>query len=228
MCAGSLRQLTGLQSPQPTGRSSCDTAALAALGTDISTACATRLARTSGTHGLFLDGIGMPVPVAAGIACWTTLNPSGTGPAWQGPLRAAVGELPFADDSFCAVLVGFKDAADVSFAPELARVLAPHGRLLVAGLHPRSLWRCGVAPRRWERALRRAGLDVLPAVRCGAPWPRARGDAGLPRWLVRSVGGAWIVEARRSVLAALPLRRTSAHRVVEHSPVMPGARRQCA
>jgi hypothetical protein len=55
-----------------------------------------------------------------------------------------------------------------------------------------------------------------------------RGAAGLPRWLVRSAGGAWIVEARRSVLAALPLRRTSTHRVVEHSPVMPGAHRQCA
>jgi SAM-dependent methyltransferase len=201
---------------------------LAALGIDVSTACATRLGRVSGTHGLFLDGIGMPVPDAAGIACWTTLNPSKTEPVWHGALRAAPGELPFADDSFCAVLVGFTDAVDASFAPELTRVLAPHGKLLVAGLHPRSLWRCGVAPRRWERALRRAGLDVRPAVRCGAPWPRVRGAAGLPRWLVRSAGGAWIVEARRSVLAALPLRRTSTHRVVEHSPVMPGAHRQCA
>lgn len=205
-----------------------DTAALAALGADVSTACATRLARVSGTHGLLLDGIGMPVPAAAGIACWTTLNPSDAGPVWHGALRAFPGELPFADDSFCAVLASFTDAADVSSAPELARVLAPHGKLLVAGLHPHSLWRCGVAPRRWERALRRAGLDVRPAVRCGAPWPRVRGTAGLPRWLVRSAGGAWIVEARRSVLAALPLRRTSTHRVVEHSPVMPGARRQCA
>lgn len=228
MCAGSLRQLTGLQSPQPAGRSSHDTAALAALGTDISTVCAIRLARVSGTHGLFLDGIGMPVPAAAGIACWTMLNPSDTGLVWQGSLRAAPSGLPFADDSFCAVLASFKDAADVSFAPELARVLAPHGKLLVAGLHSRSLWRCGVAPRRWERALRRAGLDVMPTVRCGAPWPRVRGAAGLSGWLVRSAGGAWIVEARRSVLAALPLRRTSAHRVVEHSPVMPGAHRQCA
>ncbi|MBU6416574.1 MAG: hypothetical protein KJS83_05320 [Xanthomonadaceae bacterium] len=116
----------------------------------------------------------------------------------------------------------------MSFAPELARALAPHGRLLVAGLHPRSLWRRGVAPRRWERALRNAGLDVLPAVRCGAPWPRARGAAGLPRWLVRGAGGAWIVEARRSVLASLPLRKASAHRAVEHNALLPGAHRQCA
>jgi len=217
-----------LQSQQPTGRSWRDTAALAALGSDISTACAARLARMVGTHGLLLDDIGMPVPAMAGIACWTSLNPSEAGPGWRGPLRARPDALPFADDSFCAVLACFPDAADVSFAPELARVLAPHGRLLIAGLHPRSLWHYGVTPRRWERALRRAGLDVLPAVRCGAPWPRACGAAGLPHWLVRSAGGAWIVEARRSVLASLPLRRTSAHRVVEHSPVMPGARRQCA
>jgi SAM-dependent methyltransferase len=184
--------------------------------------------RTVGTYGLVLDGIGMPVPAVAGIACWAALTPSPTDSQWRGPLHTHLAELPFADDSFCAVLACFQDAADASFAPELARVLAPHGRLLVAGLHPRSLWHCGVAPRRWERALRSAGLDVLPAVRCGAPWPRARGAAGLPRWLVRSAGGAWIVEARRSVLAALPLRRASGHRVVEHSPVMPGARRQCA
>jgi SAM-dependent methyltransferase len=181
-----------------------------------------------GTHGLFLDGINTPVPTVAGIACWATLAPSATGSDWRGPLRMRLDALPFADDSICAVLACFPDAVDVSFAHELARVLAPHGKLLVAGLHPRSLWRHGAAPRRWERALRNTGLDVLPAVRCGAPWPRARGVAGLPQWLVRSAGGAWIVEARRSVLAALPLRRTPGHRVVERSPVMPGAHRQCA
>lgn len=218
----------GLQNQQPTERSWRDSAALAALGADISTACAARLARMVGTHGLLLDGISTPAPAVAGIACWATLNPSRTDSDWRGPLRARLVELPFADDSFCAVLACFPAAADVSFAPELARVLAPHGRLLIAGLHPRSLWHYGVAPRRWERALRNLGLDVLPAVRCGAPWPRARGAAGLPRWLVRSAGGAWIVEARRSVLAALPLRRTAGHRAVEHATLLPGAHRQCA
>ena len=52
--------------------------------------------------------------------------------------------------------------------------------------------------------------------------------AGLPQWLVRGAGGAWIVEARRSVLAALPLRRVAAPRAVEHSTLLPGAHRQCA
>ena len=201
---------------------------MAALGVDLSTVCAARLARVVGTHGLFLDGLAMPAPAVAGIACWTPLSPDTTGAGWRGPLRAHLDELPFADDSFCAVLACFTDAGDVSFAPELARVLSPHGKLLVAGLHPRSLWHRGVAPGRWERALRRAGLDVIPAARCGAPWPRPRGAAGLPNWLVRSAGGAWVIEARRSVLAALPLRRAAGHRAVEHSPVMPGAHRQCA
>jgi len=200
----------------------------AALGADISKACAARLARVVGTHGLFLEAIGMTAPAVAGIACWTALSPSGAESEWCGPLRMRLEELPFADDSFCAVLACFPGATDVSFAPELARVLAPHGKLLVAGLHPHSLWHRGVAPRRWERALQRAGLDVLPAARCGAPWPRVRGADGLPGWLVRSAGGAWIVEARRSVLALLPLRKTSKHRAVEHSPLMPGAHRQCA
>ena len=213
---------------QPTGRPSRDAAALAAIGADLSKLCATRLARVVGTHGLLLDGIGMPIPAVPGIACWTALLPSGTASEWQGPLRARIDALPFADDSCSAVLACFADAADVSFAPELARTLAPHGRLLVAGLHPRSLWRRGVTPRRWERALRGAGLDVLPAARCGAPWPRANGATGLPRWLVHGLGGAWIIEARRSVLTALPLRRAAAARAVEHKTLLPGAHRQRA
>lgn len=193
-------------------------------------ACATRLARVVGTHGLFLDAIGLPAPAVTGIACWTTLSPASGETGWRGPLRTRLDPLPFADDSFCAVLVCFPDAeaVDASFASELARVLAPHGKLLVAGLHPRSLWHRGTAPRPWERALRRAGLDVLPAARFGAPWPRTRGADGLPGWLVRSTGGAWILEARRSVLAVLPLRKRTRHRAVERSPLVPGARRQCA
>jgi SAM-dependent methyltransferase len=137
-------------------------------------------------------------------------------------------EMPFADDSFCAILACFMPDADAAVAAELARVLAPHGSLLVAGMHPRSLWLRGVTPSRWERLLRNAGLDVRPAVRCGAPWPRPRGDAGLPRWLVHGIGGAWVIEARRSVLATLPLRKPAGHRAIEPGTLMPGAHRQCA
>ena len=170
----------------------------------------------------------MPAPAVAGVARWATLEPVGDEKGWRGPLRASVAELPFADDSFCAIMACFMEDVDMAVASELARVLAPHGTLLVAGFHPRSLWHRGMAPGRWERALRSAGLEVRPAIRCGAPWPRPRGIAGLPRWLVRSVGGAWVVEARRSVLATLPLRKPAGHRAIEHGTLVPGAHRQCA
>lgn len=217
-----------LQSEQPAGRSGRDDAALAAIGADVSAYCAARLARVAGTHGLLLEGIQIPAPSVAGVACWTALHPAARSTAWQGSLHADVAVLPFADDSFCAVLARFTGDAERACVSELARVLAPHGTLLVAGFHPRSLWRRGVAPGRWERALRAAGLDVMPSVRCGAPWPRQRGAEGLPQWLVRGVGGAWVIEARRSVLASLPLRKTSGHRAMEHNTLLPGAHRQCA
>lgn len=213
-------------SEQPTQRSDRDAAALAAMGADVSALCAKRLARVAGTHGLLLDGLGTPSPAVPGVARWATLQPARDGAVWQGRVRANLDELPFADDCFCAVLVRFAGDFDAAGVSELARVLAPHGTLLVAGFHPRSLWQRGIAPGRWERALRAAGLDVLPAVRCGSPWPRVRGAEGLPRWLIRSAGGAWLIEARRSVLAMLPLRKPAGRRAME--PLLPGAHRQCA
>lgn len=203
-------------------------AALAAIVRDVSAVCTTRLARVAGTHGLFLGGVAMAVPTVAGVGRWTALRPCGSATGWQGPVRADATELPFADDSFCVVLACFAGDVDRVAPSELARVLAPHGTLLVAGLHPRSLWRQGVAPGRWERALRRAGLDTRPTLRCGAPWPRVRGADGLPRWLVGTLGGAWVVEARHSVLAVLPLRKAVGRHAAEPSTLLPGARRQCA
>ncbi|MGH8235315.1 MAG: hypothetical protein ACREPU_14140 [Rhodanobacteraceae bacterium] len=209
-----------------------DDPALAAIGADASAICAARLVRVAGTHALLLDGIAMPEPLVAGVARWTTLHPGPGGTGWHGPLRAATDELPFGDESFCAVLVRFADRAGVApegVAGELARVLANHGTLLIAGLHPRSLWQTGIAPGRWERALRAADLDVAPALRCGSPWPRMRGAAGMPGWLVRGIGGAYVLEAHRRVVTAIPLRKpASSRRAVEAKPVLPGARRQCA
>ncbi|TAN06875.1 MAG: hypothetical protein EPN36_03245 [Rhodanobacteraceae bacterium] len=217
-----------MPSEQPAPRSDRDRAALASIGADVSAFCVARLARVAGTHGLQIDGMPMPAPAVTGVACWTGLQPAGSATRWQGSLQADLAELPFADDSFSAVLARFTPGLDPACATELARVLAPHGTLLIAGLHPRSLWHRGVAPGRWERALRATGLDVIPAVRCGAPWPRPRGAEGLPHWLTLSFGGAWVVEARRSVLATLPLRKPASLRAVEHNTLLPGAHRECA
>jgi hypothetical protein len=221
-----------LQTTMPARQFDTRGPALAALGADTSVLCADRLARVAGTHALVLDGLALHEPAVAGVACWTSLHPDPDGAFWRGPLRAAVDELPFGDESFCAVLVRFAERADVApetIAGELARVLANHGTLLVAGLHPRSLWRAGVAPGRWERSLRMAGLEVAPVRRCGSPWPRANGAAGLPGWLVRGMGGAYVIEAHRRVVTAIPLRKSaSSRRVVEAKPALPGAHRQCA
>lgn len=206
--------------------------ALAVIGADALRACAARLSRVAGTHALMLDGIAGAAPAVPGVACWTVLRPDRRAEGWNGVLRASADALPFGDDSFCAVLVRFACGAGSepeAMAGELARVLAPHGVLLVAGLHPRSLWRAGIAPGRWERALRAADLDVAPTIRCGAPWRRNRGQAGLPDWLVHATGGAYVVEAHRRVLNTIPLRKPSAgRRAAEAKTLVPGARRQCA
>lgn len=208
-----------------------DDPAVEAIGADAMAVCEGRLARVAGTHALMLDGIPMPAPSVSGIGCWTTLRRGPGDGAWNGSLRTTVDALPFGDESFCAVLVRFTQLAGVqpeTVAAELARVLAPHGVLLVADLHPRSLWHAGTSPGRWERALRANGLNVSRTVRCGSPWPRTGGAAGVPHWLVRGMGGAWVVEAQRRTLAAIPLRKSSTRRVVEHKPVLPGAHRQRA
>jgi len=141
-----------------------DDPAVDAIGADAMAVCEARLARVAGTHALMLDGIPMAIPPAVtGIGCWTALRSGSEGQPWNGSLRAAVDALPFADQSFCAVLVRFTQLTCIrpeTVAAELARVLAPHGVLLVADLHPRSLWHAGTAPGRWERALRANGRKV--------------------------------------------------------------------
>lgn len=204
--------------------------ALAAIGADATAVCAARLARVAGTHALVLDGMAMPVPPVPGVGRWTALQPGADGGGWCGPLRASADALPFEDESFCAVVARFLPCPDFtpeSIVRELARVLAPHGLLLIADLHPRSLWHAGIAPGRWERALRGAGLEVSPATRCGSPWPRTRGAAGMPHWLVRGMGGAWVVAAHPHAQAAIPLRKPVAgRRTVEHKTLLPGANRK--
>ncbi|HKZ09932.1 MAG TPA: hypothetical protein VJL61_04385 [Rhodanobacteraceae bacterium] len=206
-----------------------DDPAIEAIGADAMAVCAARLGRVAGTHALVLDGTPMTVPAVSGVGCWTILRPGRDTGGWRGSLHAAVDALPFGDESFCAVLVRFTQDTDIEpevVAGELTRVLAPHGVLLIADLHPRSLWHAGIPPGRWERALRAAGLKVSRTVRCGAPWPRVRGAEGVPHWLVRGMGGAWVVEAQRRTLTAIPLRKAPARRVVERKPVLPGAHRK--
>ncbi|HEY3521467.1 MAG TPA: methyltransferase type 11 [Rhodanobacteraceae bacterium] len=213
---------------------------LAALAGRIAAECSPWLARTSGTHALLLDAIGAPAPQAAGLGRWTALS-LGERNNFEGPLRAEPAALPFCDNSFGAVLIRCLAGAGVppgTLAGEAARVLAPHGVLLVVECHPLSAWRpwwaarrrrgevalCAVAPRRWRSVLRQAGLSVGEPLRCGAAWPSTR---AMPRWLEHACGDAWLLSARKRddilVMQRLQHRRTRA--VSERAPSMPGAHR---
>ena len=204
-------------------------AASKALGDDVARACEWYWQRRAGTFGLVLDGSGTAAPrFSVGVGCWSVLRRD-AGQGWRGAVLADADALPFADAAFCAVLACFPAAGDTTLAAELARVLAPGGTLLVAHRHPCSLWRAGEWPGRWQRALRAAGLQVSAAHRCGAPWPRVGGAAGLPAWLGAAAGGAWIIEAHHVAATPIPLRpAVTAQRAAEHSTLVPGTQRQCA
>ncbi|MBS0431067.1 MAG: methyltransferase domain-containing protein [Proteobacteria bacterium] len=194
-----------------------------------------RLNGITGTHGLLLDAVGGFSLEAAGLGRWATLAPGGAG-EFKGPLRAQAAALPFCDSSFGAVVLRHLGGAafhPALLAQEAARVLAPHGRLIVIECHPFSAWRPSgkhadsglhaVAPRQWKKALRRAGLGVGGFARCGVTWP---GDA-VPHWLERAAGAVWMLDARKRndtpyVQRVQPRR---ARALPEQAPWMPGARR---
>ncbi|MEO6968230.1 MAG: methyltransferase domain-containing protein [Rhodanobacteraceae bacterium] len=217
-------------------------AMLTSLLADVAADCAPLLKGVTGTHGLLLDALDSVPPSLPGLGRWTSLRLSGDG-TLGGPLRAKVEKLPFVDGSFSVALI--RHAAGCGAIPErvadeVARVLAPHGLLMVVELHPWSAWRPWLAghrrrgidglrvisPQRWRRALRIAGLSVSLARRCGAPWPRRRGASGLPRWFSRC-GAAYLLEARKrndtSVVRRLQPARSRV--AAERTPLVPSAHR---
>lgn len=223
-------------SPQPIAT------ALRSLLADAAGECQPALSRVTGTHALLLDTFGdEPSPQVAGLGRWLSLRADENG-GLNGPLRASVDALPFVDGGFCAVLI--RHAAGCGLQPgriagEAARVLAPHGLLLVVELHPWSAWRPWlderlrrrdaipdvVSPQRWRRAFQDNGLAPGEARRCGAPWPRADGARGLPRWFQRG-GGAYLIEARKHESAGIPQRLQNVRpRAVEQGSWAPHAHR---
>jgi hypothetical protein len=210
----------------------------ARLGAEAVRLCATRAARVTGIHALLLDGSAtLASRWSVGPGCAIPLSPVDGVSAWRGPLHAELTDLPFVDGAFSVVCVWFPggDAArPEAVAGELARVLAVHGVLLVADVHPFGLWRVPASsPWRWRQALRRTGLEVGAVTRFGAPWPRVRGTDGLPRWLVGALGGGWLLAARRPPEAGATVIRPAfaARRVREPATTLlpgAGAHRQCA
>lgn len=219
--------------------------AFAALTADTVAGCASLLSTTTGSHALLLDAAGGPIPQLPGIGRWTVLKLVQGGARLEGPIRAEVDALPFLDGSFSLVLIrhlGGAGASVETLVTEAARVLASHGLLLTVEFHSLSLWRPwlarrlrrgedalrAVSPNRLQKVLRTNGLVVRAQWRCGAPWPRAKGMQGLPRWCAEAAGAVYLLKARKrdssGVVRRLhPTRRTRKAR--EQVPWAPGAQR---
>lgn len=206
--------------------------------------CAPLLKGVTGTHALLLDATGGPVPQLPGIGRWTVLTLSPDGERLEGPVRAEVDALPFADGSFSLVLIRHLIGAGApidALIAEATRVLASHGLLLAHEFHSASLWRPWlarrrhrgedalrvVAPGRLQNVLRANGLVVRAQWRCGAPWPRSSGMQGLPHWSAEAAGAVYLLKARKrdssGVVRRLSARRTRSAR--EQVPWAPGAQR---
>ena len=218
--------------------------AMTALTVETAAECLSLVgAGLTGTHALLLDAAGGPIPQLSGIGRWTVLRLADAAQL-DGPLRAEMDALPFADGSFSLVLIrhlGGAGAPVEALAAEAVRVLASHGLLLAIEFHPLSLWRgwlkrrirrgedalLAIAPRRWEAALRANGAVVRAVLRCGAPWPRGKGARGLPHWSGELAGAVYLLKARKrdqgAVVHRLGHKRTRASR--EQVPWAPGAQR---
>lgn len=218
--------------------------AFATLMAESAAECAPLLNGVTGTHALLLDATGGPIPQLSGIGRWTVLKFSADGARLEGPLRAQVEALPFADGSFSLVLIRLLIGAGApmdALVSEAARVLASHGLLLALEFHSLSLWRPWLAgrrrrgedalrvvsPNRLQGMLRAHGLVVRAQWRCGAPWPRPEGMRGLPHWSAEAAGAVYLLKARkrdsRGMVRRVHSRRTRSAR--EQVPWAPGAQR---
>lgn len=223
-----------------------ETPQLRTLCAEATVALAPELAGLAGPHALLVDaGIAPALPPTPLLAAWTRLQVHAG--ALYGDLLGSADALPFADDSFRAVVLRFAAEAiggPEALADELARVLAPQGIALIAALHPLSLWQPWLAlhahregaaltlagPGRWRSVLAARGVDVYAVRRYGAAWPRSQSSGAQPRWLRATAGGGYMLIARkrRSAMIPLRLRPRPAAVVARHGTLAPGAHRACA
>lgn len=196
-------------------------AALQSLRKEQTRALLPQLQRCAGTHGLLLSVDDAEPPALPLLPCWVHLRIAQFG--YGGDVVAAADEpLPFLDDAFD--LVWLRHALELAADPrasllEAARVLAPGGTLVIAGLHPLSAWtpwlywtaRTQVRPRLLAPTtllsqLHQVGLELISQRRVGAAWPRADGQLPSGR-----CGGGYLLLAckRRTALTPLRVKPTS-------------------
>jgi Methylase involved in ubiquinone/menaquinone biosynthesis len=172
------------------------------------------------------------------LGSWTRLQVENHG--YAGAVKASTHEpLPFMDEVFSLVLMRHaleRYPATIEVLSDLVRTLMPGGLLVVAGIHPVSLWapwihwrtRHGRAILRMPfavgRLLREAGLEIESTRRVGCPWPSASARPAGHAW----VGGGYVLTARKRKAGVTPLRIRPAPLGVSAAAgaLSPGTRRE--
>ncbi len=199
-----------------------------------------RLPARAGSLGLQLGMCDMAGGCADVVAHWVRMQQRGE--AWVGDIRAETDQaLPFGDDAFAVVWLSQAQQfhADARrLLGEAVRVTAPGGLLVVAGVHPLSLWAPWLAwcmhdagqrihlrlPAHLEQVMITQGMQLADAGRFGRALPRASAaQAGSPLF-----GGGYVLLARKRVNAVTPLRRDERGRAPVRGRLAPGAHRECA
>jgi len=160
---------------------------------------------------------------------------------FEGALRCAPGQLPFASESFKLLIAQHVleqlDDADAC-AAELARVLAPEGVALILGFNPLGTWRPWLArhaaqlhPRSAHHCrtlLAREQVDTLQVRFPGSLWPHANiaAQPGAVSSQLARLGSTWLLLARKRRSTLTPLRLRATTRELALNPrLAPGAHR---
>jgi SAM-dependent methyltransferase len=182
-----------------------------------------------GRYALALDGTDLPLPRSD--FAWMQLRCRGNEVA--GDVRASVAELPLENSGVSVVVLrhALEMCADAEgLMHEALRVLAPGGLLLVAAIHPLSLWHPWLGrrareagqhftphmPQRWCSRCVDAGVEVESVQRIGrtVPW-RARRETDFRDGVM---GAAFLLQARKRRSTGNALRDLPQHRARAAAP----------
>jgi SAM-dependent methyltransferase len=196
----------------------------------------------SGVHGLMVAvAEGQQAPALRHVSHWVQLQIKDD--CYVGALRAESREaLPFVDDAFDVVVLqhALQPHSSVpEFLLEVARVLAPGGMLMIAGVHPLSAWAPWFHWKSRERrqhlslplhllhVVRTAGLEPERCSRVGTLWPSWRVVRNTTR--SRLWGGGYVLLARKPRRIITPLRvKPIPVRLAANGRFSPGTRRNAA
>ncbi|MDN5923748.1 MAG: class I SAM-dependent methyltransferase [Xanthomonadales bacterium] len=217
------------------------TAPMRALLAQESRMLAPELARAHGSTALLLETAGMPTllsPLRDTLCACVSARGE-----LVGDLRASIHALPFADGCMDLLVlrhVGEYVADPAALVGEALRVLAVDGVVIIAGIHPRSLWHPWLrhhaamsnqavqlaSPSRWRTWLAAADSQVNTVKHFGPSFPaqsatRFQGSGLLP-------AGYILVGSKRGRPPAVVRLKTAPRRLPVGGAVPGTARRECA